>query len=114
MNTEPTHQGDKITATSASPPSLAMSARPQSSARSKKRSLTGVLADPRVRLGAGTAVMLATAIAARRNHVSPCEATAFRAVNGLPDSLYPPAWLVTRPFRAALWASVVMLTGVPR
>ena len=51
MNTEPTHQGDKLTATSASPPSLAMSARPQSSARNKKRSLTGVLADPRVRLG---------------------------------------------------------------
>ena len=94
MNTEPARQGGKLTAASASPPSLARSARPQSPARNQKRSLAGVLADPRVRLGAGTAVMLATAIAARRNHVSPCEATAFRAVNGLPDSLYPPAWVI--------------------
>ena len=52
------------------------------------------LADPRVRLGAGTAVMLATAIAARRHRVSHGEAVAFRVVNGLPDGLYPPAWII--------------------
>src|SRR6266516_3227698 len=56
-------------------------APPRSSARNPTRS-AGVLADPRVR------------VAARRGHVSRCEATAFRAVNGLPDSLYPPAWLI--------------------
>lgn len=63
-------------------------------ARSRRRCLTGLLADPRVRLGAGTAVLLATAMAARRYRVGPCEAAAFRAVNGLPDSLYRPAWVV--------------------
>jgi undecaprenyl-diphosphatase len=65
---------------------------PQSPAR--KDSLAGALANPRVRLGAGTAVMLATAIAARRHRVSRGEATAFRVVNGLPDALYPSAWIV--------------------
>ncbi len=52
------------------------------------------LADPRVRLGAGTAVLVATTLAARRAPVGPCETAAFRAVNGLPGSLYPPAWAV--------------------
>ena len=70
----------------------AMPAAPQPPAR--KGPLAGALADPRVRLGAGTAVMLATAIAARHQHVSRGEATAFHAVNGLPDALYPPAWIV--------------------
>src|SRR5215475_5742810 len=69
-------------------------APPRSSASNPKRSPAGALADPRVRLAAGTVAMLATAVAARRSHVSRCEATAFRAVNGLPDSLYPPAWVI--------------------
>jgi hypothetical protein len=54
----------------------------------------GVLADPRVRLGAGTAALLVTAMAARRHRVGPGEAAAFRAVNDLPGWLYPPAWAV--------------------
>ena len=53
-----------------------------------------VLADPRVRLGAGTATLIVTAMAARRNQVGPDEAAAFRAVNDLPGWLYPPAWAV--------------------
>jgi membrane-associated phospholipid phosphatase len=53
-----------------------------------------VLTDPRVRLGAGTAALLVTAMAARRNRVGPGEAAAFRAVNDLPGWLYPPAWAV--------------------
>jgi undecaprenyl-diphosphatase len=52
------------------------------------------LTDPRVRLAAGTVVMLATAVVAHRNRVSRCEAAAFRAVNDLPGSLYPPAWVI--------------------
>ena len=60
----------------------------------RRRSVAGVLADPPARLGAGTAVVLVTAIAAHRNRVSRGEATAFRAVNGLPDTLYPPAWII--------------------
>ena len=74
--------------------SLPTPAPPRSSAGHAKRSPAGALTDPRVRLAAGTVVMLATAMAARRNRVSRCEATAFRAVNGLPDSLYRPAWVI--------------------
>ena len=54
----------------------------------------GVLADPRVRLAAGTAALLVTAMAARGNRVGPGEAAAFRAINDLPGWLYPPAWAV--------------------
>jgi len=52
------------------------------------------LADPRIRFGAGTAALLITAVAVHRDHVGPGEDAAFRAVNGLPDSLYLPAWVV--------------------
>lgn len=34
------------------------------------------------------------ASAVRRDRVGRCETEAFRAVNGLPGSLYPPAWVV--------------------
>ena len=57
-------------------------------------SLPGVLADPRVRLGAGVGALLATVSAVRRDRVGPWEASAFRAVNGLPDSWQRPAWVV--------------------
>jgi len=53
-----------------------------------------MLADPRVRLGVGVAALLATAGAARRGRVKPWEAAAFKAVNGLPDSIYRPVWVV--------------------
>ncbi|HEY1324003.1 MAG TPA: phosphatase PAP2 family protein [Streptosporangiaceae bacterium] len=56
--------------------------------------LRAALADPRGRLGAGTATLLATAGAVHRDRVGACEARTFRAVNGLPDALYPPAWIV--------------------
>ena len=57
-------------------------------------SLIGVLADPQVQLGAGAAVLLVTALAVRRDRVSPGEARVFRAVNGLPDALHAPAWAI--------------------
>jgi hypothetical protein len=60
----------------------------------RKRSPAGGLADPRIRLAAGTAALLVTAVAARRDHVSHAEDLVFRAVNGLPGRLYPPAWAV--------------------
>ena len=68
----------------------------RSPAGSRTRSLADALADPRVRLGIGTAVLLvtATATAVHRDRVGRCEAAAFRAVNDLPGSLYPPAWAV--------------------
>jgi glycosyltransferase 2 family protein len=53
-----------------------------------------MLADPRVRLGLGAAVTLLTATAARGNHVGRTEARAFQIVNGLPDAIYRPAWVI--------------------
>jgi undecaprenyl-diphosphatase len=58
------------------------------------RSLSGMLDAPRIRLGIGITGLLATAGAVHRDRVAPGEARAFRAVNGLPDALYPPAWVV--------------------
>src|SRR5215475_5753244 len=57
-------------------------------------SLIGVLSDPRVRLGIGTAALLGTARAACHDRVSQGEARVFRAVNGLPDALQAPAWAI--------------------
>ena len=56
--------------------------------------LREALADPRARLGLGVAGLLATAGAVHRDRVGAAEARTFRAVNGLPDALYPPAWVV--------------------
>lgn len=67
---------------------------PPQPARSRIASLPAALAEPRVRLGAGAAVVLITAMAVRRTRVGPGESMAFRAVNDLPDSLYRPTWLV--------------------
>jgi hypothetical protein len=61
-------------------------------ARTPPRSIAEVLARPRVRLGAGAAVVAVTALAVRHRDVGPWEADAFRAVNGLPSSMYPVAW----------------------
>ena len=65
----------------------------RSSPKGWKRSLADALADPPVRLGAGTGALLVTAIAVRRDRVGRCEAAVFRAVNGLPGTgkaLRPP------------------------
>jgi len=56
--------------------------------------LREVLADPRARLGLGVAGLVATAGTVHRDRVGGCEARTFRAVNDLPDGLYPPAWIV--------------------
>ena len=63
-------------------------------ASKRERALLAALADPRVQLGAGLAALLATAGVVRQDRVGPREARAFRAVNGLPDSWYLPAWAV--------------------
>ena len=71
-----------------------MTAPPQRARKARKRSPMRWLADPRVRLALGTAAVLVTALSARRNRVGYCEAQAFQAVNGVPDSLYGPAWVI--------------------
>ena len=55
---------------------------------------SGVLPGPWVQFGVGAAAVLATAMVARSHRVGPCEATTFRAVNGLPDSIYVPTWVI--------------------
>jgi membrane-associated phospholipid phosphatase len=63
-------------------------------ASTHERALPAVLATPGVQLGVGLAALLATAAAVRRDRVGPRELWAFRAVNGLPDSIRVPAWAV--------------------
>ncbi len=53
-----------------------------------------LLSDPRTRFCAGAVVVLFTAVAAHGNRVGACEERTFRAINGLPDALYPPGWVV--------------------
>lgn len=72
----------------------AISERAQRDSGNQKCSARDRLADPRVRLGLGTAATLVTALPVYRSRVGSCEAKAFRALNGLPDSLYPPAWVI--------------------
>jgi membrane-associated phospholipid phosphatase len=69
-------------------------APPQLTAGTRVGSLTGLPADPQIRLGIGTAALLVTALAVRRDRVSLGEAKAFRVVNGLPDALHAPAWAI--------------------
>jgi len=52
------------------------------------------LTDSRVSLGLGTAAVLVTALSAHRDQVGHREARAFLAINGLPDSLYRPVWVI--------------------
>jgi membrane-associated phospholipid phosphatase len=69
-------------------------APPQRARQTRKRSPVRWLADPRIRLGLGTAAVLVTALTARRDRVGHREARAFQAINGLPDSLYGPVWVI--------------------
>ena len=77
-------------------------------AQDRRRPLAAVLADPRVRLGAGTAVVLVTARAARRDRISPAEVTAFRAVNGLPDSIHLLSRSAPPPFPVSGQSAVLL------
>ncbi len=69
-------------------------AGPPSAAVNRKRSPLEFPGDPKLRLGLGLTAMVVTSVAARRNHVGPVEAAAFRAVNELPDALYRPVWVI--------------------
>jgi membrane-associated phospholipid phosphatase len=61
-------------------------------AGSPERSAAAALASPRARLGAAAVVVAVTALTVHRRPVGPWEASAFRAVNSLPSSVYPAAW----------------------
>ena len=52
------------------------------------------VAEPRTRLVAGCAGLAVTALMVRKDRVGKQETRAFRAINDLPDALFPPAWVV--------------------
>jgi undecaprenyl-diphosphatase len=52
------------------------------------------LGDPRVRLALGLAGLVLSGLSVKRDRVGRTEEEVFRAINHLPDSLYPPVWLV--------------------
>jgi glycosyltransferase 2 family protein len=69
-------------------------APPQQAGKTRNSSPMRWPTDSRVRLGLGTATVLVTALPARRDRVGHREAQAFRAMNGLPDWLYGPVWVI--------------------
>jgi glycosyltransferase 2 family protein len=77
------------TVASRRPPGISLVHEP---AQIAERSAATGLAGPRARLGAAATLVAVTALAVHRGRVSPWEATVFRAVNGLPSSVYPAAW----------------------
>ena len=74
--------------------SQARQAPGQRARKNRGRPVAALLADARVRLVLGAAGLLATALPARADRVGEYERRAFRTVNGLPDSLYVPAWMI--------------------
>ncbi len=61
--------------------------------RSGRRALIS-LADPDLRLGVGLAGLALSGLAVHDGGIGRRETTLFRAVNGLPDELFVPAWVV--------------------
>lgn len=59
-----------------------------------RRSPIDRLADPEVRIAAGVVGLVVTALVVDRGSVGRRETRFFRVVNGLPDSLFVPAWVV--------------------
>lgn len=58
------------------------------------RSALATLADPDLRIGIGVAGLALSGLAVREGSIGRREAAVFRAVNGLPDELFVPAWVV--------------------
>ena len=84
------------------------------------RNALATLADPDVRIGIGVAGVAVSGLAVRERSIGPREVAVFRAVNGLPDQLFVPAWVIMQagtlaagPVTGAVaWASGRPLLGV--
>ena len=75
------------------------------------------LADPDVRLGVGLAGLALSGLAVRDRSIGRREATLFRAVNGLPDRLFVPAWVLMQSGTLAagpVAGAIAWTSGRPR
>ena len=73
-------------------------------------SFIGAVADPQVRLGAGAVALLVTALAVRRDQVSPGEGKIFHAINDLPDAFHHKSFHCHSPrqlCRVSLFGAIV-------
>ena len=81
------------------------------------RSALATLADPDLRLGIGVAGLALSGLAVRERSIGRREAAVFRAVNGLPDQLFAPAWVVMQAGTLAagpVAGAVAWASGRPR
>ena len=91
-----------------------------SSAESSRRSVRGALAslaDPDLRLGVGLAGLALSGLAVHARSIGRREATLFRAVNGLPDGLFVPAWVLMQSGTLAagpVAGAIAWTSGRPR
>ena len=70
-----------------------------------------------MRFALGAAGLVASALPVRRDRVGPTEARLFSALNGLPDAVHPPAWVVMQCgalVAAPASAAVASLVGEKR
>lgn len=74
-------------------------------------------ADPDVRLGLGLAVLLLAGLPVHDHSIGTRETRLFRAVNQLPQDLYPPAWILMQSgnlVAVPTAATLAVLAGRPR
>ncbi len=82
-----------------------------------RHSVVDRLTDPDVRLVVGLAGVALSGLAVHDHSIGHREAAAFRAVNDLPDALFPPAWLLMQAGTLAagpLAGAAALAAGRPR
>jgi len=81
------------------------------------RGALATLADPDLRIGIGVAGLALSGLAVRERSIGRREAAVFRAVNGLPDELFVPAWVIMQAGTLAagpVAGAVAWASGRPR
>lgn len=85
--------------------------------RPRCRAAVGRLAEPEVRFLIGLAGLALSGLAVHDHRIGPRETAAFRAINRLPDRLFPPAWVLMQAGTAGAGpaaAAVAWASGRPR